>query len=188
MGAQPELDEVTRGQVARTYVCASLIALAVGACGNADWNGQEPARPTVGPARSRAELIARGDRLCAAARERIRPVATNLQRIVKALQAGRIDASEYYKHTATLTDQTGAMATGTLSQLRALGHPPGRRRSLERYLAAISAHANLSRKIAAAQRHKRTARVIALNSRWLQASQLAHAAAKAYGFHVCGGN
>jgi hypothetical protein len=162
--------------------------MALGACGGggADGDAEAPAT-TAGPAKTRAELIDRGNRLCRAAQKRIRPVGMQLRQIIKGVRRGRISRSEYYVRTAKLTERTTAMVTAALSQLKALGRPPGRRHALDRYIAAAERHERLSGEIATALRRRDLRRLGPLNAQWLRQTQLAHVAARAYGFKVCGG-
>jgi phosphohistidine phosphatase SixA len=133
-------------------------------------------------------LIRRADRVCRSAQARIRDTSEELSRLVRSLGRKRISSREYYARSATFTEQAQRAVLDALETLRALGRPPGRQDSLERYLAATGRHAAVTGSIAEALRERRKAELARLNRRWLELSEAAHNAARAYGFKVCGGN
>lgn len=150
--------------------------------------GTSGAGATVEPAATRAELIRRADRVCGSAQARVRDTSEDLSRLLRSLGRKRLTSREYYARSATLTEQAQLAVLDALETLRALGRPPGRQDSLDRYLAATGRHAAVTGGIAEALRERRRAELARLNRRWLELSEAAHNAARAYGFDVCGGN
>ena len=142
----------------------------------------------IEPAATRAELIRRADPVCRAAQARIQRTSKELNTLLRRVARKRVSRREYYQRSAGLTERGQQVVEDTLATLRALGRPPERRAALDRYLTASERHAAVTGEIANALRGRRLRQVAQLNRRWIGLTQTAHAAARAYGFKVCGGN
>jgi hypothetical protein len=104
---------------------------------------------------------------------------------VVAVKQRRLSTAGYYARTASLTQQTAAVARTALSHLRELPRPRDAR--LTAYFALATAETRLLDVEASALRGHRLQTVRQLSAGLARLGARVRKQAKRYGFHVCGG-
>lgn len=169
----------------------SWLALAglAAACGGGGSDGDKAtthaatqASPTVGspPSAAKKKFIKQADRVCAAGRKRLTPIAARAE---KAAQSG--DPAVVYRRYAVLTARAATIYGSIGGQLRDLGPPPADQAEIDRLASLLDQTAGIERQISAAAAQQDGPRLKQLALEVNGVVDRFRAGAKAYGFHEC---
>jgi hypothetical protein len=159
----------------RATAAAILLALTFGACGSSD-------RANDTGASTRAQFIARTDRLCRASNERTRALNVELQRAAARAR----DDDELLRRLAPILRRGYAPVKANAAAFDAAEPPADDAAAIERIRVAYDQQARLVRRLAAAARRGDVDAIKSLSTRQRGLVLQARRLARAYGFRECG--
>jgi hypothetical protein len=168
-----------RPTIARPALAAAALAVAVvvAACGGGGYAGGDDAR-----APTRAQYIARTDKLCKASNTRTR--ALNVQ-LLRAAAGARNDR-ELLRRLAPILERGYGKVRDNVAAFQASNPPADDDAAIERIRAAYDKQAEQVRRLAAAARAGDVARFRALSDEQEEVVTRARRLARGYGFRECG--
>ena len=154
--------------------CALLGTALLAGCGGGGDGG-----PT------RAEYVARANRICQAASVRAAPFVTRLSAAAAALYTGKSLPAVRTRLLAREVGELHDVAAGYVAQLRGLNQPSGDRTTIKRFLNSSAAIVDAMGQASAALGTGDVTSALAALQRGQSASDEAKAAAQAYGLDAC---
>lgn len=136
---------------------------------------------------TRAQYITRADQICTQVRRELADGGERVAALARRAAQGKVDPETYYRESARLTEASADAAGDAVDELEALPRPDSRRDALERYLVATRQQVEYLADQADALADRDQAQIAKLNAVTARTGERVRAAARDYGFKVCGG-
>ena len=158
----------------------ALAALIAPACGGDDDDGGDS-----GGAQQNA-YIEQADRICGEARVKLAETGRKIAALARETEQGKLEPEAYFRQSAKLIEESARTGNEVVEGLEALPPPESDAEALERYLAATRDQLKYLSDQAEATARGAQAEIGELNAESNRNFARAQAAARDFGFKVCG--